>query len=138
MPEKTIEIRPAYHEVDQMGYVYHANYINYFHRARTEMMRDLGICDRFVEEQGFMMPVIEVSVKYHNPAGYDNVLRITASLENFSHTRMHFVFRVRDENKLIASGKTTVVMVQKESRKPVRIPEWIILKFTGIQLEQIN
>ena len=48
--ENTIQLRPRYGEVDQMGYVYHANYVSYCHQARTELLRRLNIDDKTLEK----------------------------------------------------------------------------------------
>jgi acyl-CoA thioester hydrolase len=123
-------IRPRYGEVDQMGYVYHANYVNYFHQARTELMRELGIEDSKLEEKQVMMPVISMNLKYHKPAGYDELLMIHTVIPEFPVTRLSFQFEVRNvQNELICSAGSTVVFVNSKSRKPMRIPQFVKEKF---------
>lgn len=68
MIKDEIQIRPRYGEVDQMGYVYHANYVSYCHQARTELLRKLGVHDRVLEEKNVMLPVISFEIKYKKPA----------------------------------------------------------------------
>ncbi|NJO87671.1 MAG: hypothetical protein HC831_00930 [Chloroflexia bacterium] len=61
-----IQLRPRYGEVDQMGYVYHANYVAYCHLARTELLRKLGVNDSVLEEKKVMLPVISFEINYKN------------------------------------------------------------------------
>lgn len=129
MIEGKISLRPRYGEVDQMGYVYHANYVNYFHQARTELMRELGIEDSRLEVQNIMMPVISMNLRYHKPARYDEKLTITTKLLELPSTRMNFEFEARNElGERICSAESTVVFVDSHSRKPIRAPQLITEK----------
>ncbi|MDG5799947.1 thioesterase family protein [Marinilabiliaceae bacterium ANBcel2] len=119
-------IRPRYNEVDQMGYVYHANYVTYCHQARTELLRKYGVNDCALEEKGIMMPVIEMNLKYHRPANYDVPLQITTVVEELPQTRFSFKFEFRNDQQLICTAKSTVVFVNAETRKPMRAPECVI------------
>ncbi len=119
-------IRPRYDEVDQMGYVYHGNYVKYCHQARTELMRKINIHDASLESQNIMMPVIEMNLKYHNPSGYDEELTIETIVEDIPEVKLNFKFKMYgNDNKLICSAKSTVVFVDSISRKPMRIPDFI-------------
>lgn len=123
---KTIEIRPRFDEVDTMGYVYHANYISYFHQARTELMRTLGWSDKSLEQKGILMPVIEVKVNYKKPAGYDEPLYVSAQLKEIPETRVTYLFEVKNEQyEIVCCGHTIVVFVDKESRKPLWAPAFL-------------
>ncbi|RKD89941.1 acyl-CoA thioesterase [Mangrovibacterium diazotrophicum] len=125
-----ITLRPRYGEVDQMGYVYHGNYVNYFHQARTELMRELGIEDSKLEAQQVMMPVISMNLQYHRPAGYDELLTIHTIIAEEPITRLNFQFEARNEqNQLVCSADSTVVFVDSKTRKPMRIPEFVKEKF---------
>lgn len=59
------QLRVRYQESDQMGVVYHANYLNWFEIGRTEMIRQMGYTYRKMEEQGLLLPVTGLDVKYH-------------------------------------------------------------------------
>ncbi|TCO07490.1 acyl-CoA thioesterase [Natronoflexus pectinivorans] len=129
MLKDTLVIRPRYNEVDQMGYVYHANYVTYCHQARTELLRKYGVNDSVLEEMGFMLPVIDMNLKYHCPAHYDEPLTITTIAEELPTTRFSFRFEFHNENgKLICSAFSTVVFVNAQTRKPMRAPEFVLRK----------
>lgn len=120
------EIRPRYSEVDQMGYVYHANYITYCHQARTEMLRKMGICDSILEENNVMLPVISFKIDYLKPAYYDKPLTIKTTIHEMPEIRFEFTFEIKNENKdLISKANTTVVFAEKDSRLPRNIPAFV-------------
>jgi acyl-CoA thioester hydrolase len=131
----SIQIRPRYNEVDPMGYVYHGNYIAFFHQARTELMRQYGLEDSIIEKQGIMMPVTEAQVKYHQPSFYDENLTIKVSLSEIKPFRLFFTFKVyNNKGKLNTSGKTTVVFVDAETRKPMKVPAFVIGKLKMVEV----
>ena len=120
------ELRPRYGEVDQMGYVYHANYVSYCHQARTELLRKMGICDHILEENNIMLPVIEMNLKYLKPAHYDEKLTITTTIKEVPVVRFRFEFEITNEKQeKICKATSTVVFVESQSRKPIRVPELV-------------
>jgi acyl-CoA thioester hydrolase len=121
------KIRPRYGEVDQMGYVYHGNYVTYCHQARTELLRRFGINDRVLEDNNIMLPVIEMNLRYLKPAAYDQELTVLTIIEELPSTRFKFKFQIFNEKEeMVCKVKSTVVFVDKESRKPLRVPDMIL------------
>src|SRR5438128_4382864 len=70
-PTREIEIRVRYAETDQMGVVYHANYLVWCEMGRTDFIRDLGLSYAAMERSGVSLAVSELSARYHAPARYD-------------------------------------------------------------------
>lgn len=133
MIQSKIDLRPRYGEVDQMGYVYHANYVSYCHQARTELMRDLGIHDRALEENQIMLPVISINLRYLKAAKYDELLTIQTTLREMPKTRAVFEFEIRNEaNEKICTAVSEVVFVDSISRKPMKVPEMIRVKLADL------
>lgn len=127
MIEGECRIRPRYGEVDQMGYVYHANYVDYCHFARTELMRSFGINDKVLEENGIMMPVIEMNLKYKKPTGYDEELLVITRIPEMPLTRFKFNFEFRNQNnELVCKANSTLAFVKSNSRKPIKAPEIVL------------
>ena len=127
--ELTIEIKIRYDEVDKMGYVYHGNYAKYFHISRTELLREIGLCDKTLEDLNILLPVIEMNIRYLKPIFYDDVISIKTILTNYNSIKMNFDHLVYDnENILVNKGTSTVVMVNSASRKPVRMPAFMLEK----------
>ena len=121
------KIRVEYHHTDQMGVVHHSNYVKFFEVARTEWLRANGLTYAEMERRGVMMPIVDVAVKYRNPALYDELLSVTAFVDEAPMARMTFRYEVRGEDgRDIASGSTTLGFIDKETRRPMRAPQWLL------------
>lgn len=116
-----IKIRVRYKETDQMGYVHHANYAQYYEIGRTEMFRDLGLCYRQMEADGYMLPVIELNSKFITPARYDDELTIKTILVKRPGVKLLFDYEIYNQDgTLLNTASSVLVMVNKETRKPVK------------------
>ena len=82
------KIRVEYHHTDQMGIVHHSNYIKFFEVARTEWLRAVGLTYKEMERRGVMMPIVDVSVRYKQPAYYDELISVTAIVDELPMARM--------------------------------------------------
>ena len=121
------KIRVEYHHTDQMGIVHHSNYIKFFEVARTEWLRSAGLTYAEMERRGVMMPIVDVNVKYRQPAYYDELLSVTAIVEDMPMARMLFKYEIRGEDgRDIASGSTTLGFIDRETRRPQRAPKWLM------------
>lgn len=138
------KIRPRYDEVDQMGYVYHANHVSYCHQARTELLRNYGINDAVLENKGYMLPVIAFNIKYKVPAVYDEILTVKTTIKKMPKIRMCFCFEIFNEaGKLVSRGDSEVVFVDKETRAPMQVPDFVTEILTeafsqGVSVTNLN
>lgn len=120
----TVKLRVRYGETDQMGYCYYGNYAQYFEVGRVETLREIGKTYRELEEQGVMLPVSEFSVKYKQPALYDDELNIETTITGIEGSRLYFDYIItKNDGKIVAEAKTTLVFVSKETMRPIRPPE---------------
>lgn len=118
------KLRVRYAETDQMGYVYYGNYAAYYEVARTEMLRVTGISYKDLEAMGIMMPVVEMYIKYHQPAKYDELLTIKITIKERPSVRIVFDYEVFDESgKLLNTGVTHLVFVDMVKNRPCKPPE---------------
>lgn len=113
-------LRVRYAETDQMGVVYHANYLVWFEVGRVEFMRAIGLAYADLErDHGCLIAVVGVEVKYRSPARYDDEIavrtRITA-LRGSVLKMAYDVVRVAD-GKLLCEGSTTHIVVDCEMQK---------------------
>ena len=121
------KIRVEYHHTDQMGVVHHSNYVKFFEVARTEWLRASGLTYAEMERRGVMMPIVDVAVKYRNPALYDELISVTAFVDEAPKARMVFRYEVRGEDgREIASGSTTLGFIDSQTRRPMRAPQWLL------------
>jgi len=126
MIKRRFQIRTRYDEVDQMGYVYHANYVKYCHQARTELLRSIGIEDAALEKQQVMLPVISFDILYKTPAFYDELLTIETTISVMPNVRLEFDFEIfNQQGKLVSSALSTVVFVDKTKRTPMQMPTFV-------------
>ena len=116
------KIKVRYQETDQMGVVYHANYFVWFEVGRTEMIRNIGISYKEMEDKGLLLPVVNVSCDYKHAARYDDELLVKTRILKYNGFRMEFEYQIihPKDNKLLATGITKHVWIDK-SYKPVRI-----------------
>ncbi len=129
MYKSKTNLRVRYGETDQMGYVYHGNYAAYIEVGRLEWLRDLGISYKDMEEEGIMLPVYNISIRYIQPAFYDDVLEITTTIKKTPTVRIEFMYEIRNQkNELVTTAETTLVFLNKKSRKPIKCPTYFLEK----------
>lgn len=119
------KVRVRYIETDQMGIVHHANYAQYYELARTECFEACsGMSYASMEAEGVMLPIVELQSKYIKPAYYNQVLTIKSIVKELPSVYLFVEYEIYNEaGELINTGKTTLVFVRKESRRPCRPPK---------------
>lgn len=123
------KIRVRYGETDQMGYVYYGRYAEYFEVGRTEVFRDMGLNYKRFEDQGIMLPVAEMKIRYMRPARYDDLLTIVTRLEELPTARIRFLYDTYNEaGDHLNTGEVTLVFTDAETRRPIRPPQQMIKK----------
>ncbi|MFO0877520.1 MAG: thioesterase family protein [Gemmataceae bacterium] len=119
-----IQVRVRYAETDRMGLLHHANYLVYFEQARTELLRQAGATYRDLEDQGYLLVLTRVEVKYLKPAHYDDVLTIRTTIERSTFVRIDHRYEVFCNETLLAEGRTTLACVDREG-KPQALPDFL-------------
>lgn len=119
--------RVRYVETDQMGVVYHANYLVYFEIGRTEYMREIGLPYSTVEKEGLFFAVSEAQCSFRASARYDDVIVVRTHVQELTLVRLTFAYDVRKdeaggEGKRLADGSTVLVCLNRDG-KPTRIPD---------------
>jgi len=118
------KIRVRYSETDQMGVVHHGAYLTYFEIGRTELIRQLGVTYRKMEEDGIMLPVISVYCKYFEPAKYDDELIIKTTLGKNPGIKIQFDYEIYHNKTKICEGNVLLAFLNASTRKPLKPPEW--------------
>lgn len=123
------KIRIRYADTDQMGFMYYGNYAAMYEVARTEMLRSLGMTYKSMEEDGVMMPVLELKCKYLKPALYDDEIVVKVIIEEKPGVRIVFKYELFNQHKvLINLGETTLVFVDIEKNRPCMAPKNFLQK----------
>lgn len=127
MITREVKIRVRYGEVDQMGFLYHSHYVEYYDVARTEMIRMLGTSNYELEASGIMLPVTNVTINYKNPAHYDDLLTVRVTLKEMPTVKMTFHYEVfRPNGELINSGSVTLAFMNSETKRACRPPKYFL------------
>lgn len=131
MKSNIIQFRVRYGETDQMSFVYHGNYAQYFEMGRIEWLRELGISYKKMEEMGIMLPVISLNTNYLKPAKYDDLLTLKTTLVNKPLVKIKFEFEIYNENdELLTNANVTLAFINSITKKPTRAPEYLLKKLT--------
>ncbi|WP_263408272.1 acyl-CoA thioesterase [Terriglobus tenax] len=132
-PTAEARVRVRYAETDQMGVVYHANYVVWFEVGRVELLRSLGLPYKQLEEEGILIAVVEVNARYKRPARYDDEIAIRTTVKQVrggSIIRIGYqVVRVCDE-ELLCEGETVHVVIDREFKKS-RLPDHYAARMAG-------
>jgi acyl-CoA thioester hydrolase len=131
-------VRVRYAETDQMGVVYHANYLIWFEVGRVELIRALGIEYKRMEiEDDCHIVVADAHCRYHLSAMYDEVLRIRTRIAESRNRLVKFSYEViRDaDGKVLANGETTHVICGSNGR-PKLLPKKYHTVFSSIVVPQ--
>lgn len=124
--ELDVEIRVRYQETDAMGVLHHANYITYFEIGRTELLRSTGISYKDLEDQGILMVIVKIGVRYRRPAKYDDVLTLRTRTTRSSGAKIEHVYQLLRGDEVIAEGDSTLACVDRAG-KVQRVPDWLRL-----------
>jgi acyl-CoA thioester hydrolase len=140
----SVPIRVYYEDTDAGGLVYHANYLKFMERARTEWLRNLGIEQQSLLEQSIGFVVIDLTMKNSKAAVFNDMLSISCQVVELKKASMLFkqhAYRVKDvanthknnnknamstERELLVSAEVRVACVDLVKMKPIAIPDFIL------------
>ncbi|MDP0495750.1 MAG: thioesterase family protein [Verrucomicrobiota bacterium JB024] len=122
MIQTQTDIRVRYAETDKMGLVYHGNYLTWFEVTRVEMLDILGYPYHNLEQEGYLLPVLEASVRYRRPAFFDDRLTIRVTVKDKPIVKIHCEYEVLRHEELLATGWTKHGFINPQG-EPVRPPK---------------
>lgn len=124
-----IQLRVRYAETDQMGMVYYGNYAQYFEVGRVEWLRKFGVSYKSMEEDGILLPVVSLNVRYKKSARYDDVITIKTHLVKMPSATIEFDYEISNEaGEILTLGNTVLVFIDVDKNKPRRCPKYILDK----------
>lgn len=123
MTETTSELRVRYAETDQMGVVYHANYLVWCEIGRTDFIRTAGRSYAELERDGVRLAVSDAHIRFHASARYDDAVQVHTRLVELRSRAMRFAYRIfnADTRRLLVSASTSLVSIDDDGRL-VRLP----------------
>lgn len=113
-------VRVRYAETDQMGVVYHANYLVWFEVGRVELMRQRGLDYKRMEaEEGCGIAVVEATVRYKAPAKYDDELIVETRVLKVRGPVVNFAYRIVrvEDGMLLCEGETVHIVVGRDMKR---------------------
>jgi len=133
-----LQVRVRYSETDQMGVVYHGNYLPYFEIGRVEWLRNQGISYKSMEENGVALPIVNININYKKPARYDDVLTVITSFKNQTSVKIEFACKIENEKgELLTTADFVLVFVDIKTGKPIFPPTYIKEIIEKLQI-QVN
>ncbi|KZE66005.1 hypothetical protein AWM68_06390 [Fictibacillus phosphorivorans] len=125
--ETSVDVR--YAETDQMGVVYHANYLIWFEIGRTKLIEHLGFKYADMEAQGILSPVTDIQASYKKPLTYGQQAIIMTAIKEYSGIKVVYLYEIYNEDQVLCvTGESTHVCVKKDNFRPISIkkyfPEW--------------
>jgi acyl-CoA thioester hydrolase len=118
METHSTEIRVRYKETDQMGVVYHSNYLVWMEVGRVELLRSRGHTYKQMEQDGFFLPVKEVHVKYRQSAKFDDIIVVETVIEEYRKASLKIGYRMyrKEDGNEIADGYTIHPFIDQKGK----------------------
>jgi len=120
----SLPVRVYFQDTDAGGVVYHASYVNFMERARTEWLRTHGYSNAgLMKEFGVVFVVRSLKLDYLKPALLDDLLTVTAQIKDIGRSRLNLLQSVLRGDEVLTEGEVHLVCVSLENFKPVSVPE---------------
>ena len=127
MSSHQVEIRVRYSETDQMGVVYHGNYVPYFEIGRVEWLRNKGISYKSLEESGIALPIVSMTLNYKKSARYDDLLIVKTTFKKQSSVKIEFDCEIWSEkNELLTTAHFILVFLNLKTGRPMAPPQYVL------------
>ncbi len=117
-PHFDVEFRVRYAETDQMGVVYHSEYLVWCEVGRTEYIRALGLPYSEMERRGALLAVADASLRFHAPARYDDLVRVETTLASVKSRAVTFDYLIRhvQSDQRLVTARTMLVSLDRAGR----------------------
>jgi len=120
----SLPVRVYFQDTDAGGVVYHASYVNFMERARTEWLRSFGYSNAgLMTGLGVMFVVRSMKLDYLKPALLDDMLTVTAHIKEIGRSRVTLWQEVQRGEELLTEGEVHLVCVDVKTFKPVSVPD---------------
>jgi tol-pal system-associated acyl-CoA thioesterase len=119
-----VPVRVYYQDTDAGGVVFHAQYLAFMERARTELINALGIdLAQLADARRILFLVYELKARYHAPARLNDMLSVSAEVVKMGRASLVFRHRVEREGELLVEAEVTLALVDRDRMRPARMPE---------------
>ena len=135
MTEFSLPIRVYYEDTDVAGVVYHANYLKFMERARTEWLRELGQDQKLLIEQDIAFAVVNANISYIKPARFNDALIVTSKVTGQGRASMSFEQKVvleKNPSQILSTASIKVACVTLSNMKPRSLPDVLREEFNRV------
>lgn len=120
-------VRVYYEDTDAGGVVFYANYLKFFERARTEMLRDMGFeQDLLRAEQNLLFVVRSVQIDYLKPALFNESIKVSAEVTLAKKVSLNFNQVITRGDEVLCKGDVRIACLDAETMKPKTIPDSLL------------
>lgn len=127
--EHQLEVR--YAETDMMGIVYHANYLPWLELGRTQLLKERGLPYKVLESKGYLLPVLEINVKYRRPAHYDDRITIVTTMADRPLVKIRLDYEVKRGDELLATAYSLHAFMNRQGQA-LKAPKFFLDAFDRI------
>jgi acyl-CoA thioester hydrolase len=129
-----LEVRVYYEDTDAAGIVYHASYLRFAERGRTELLRRLGFDQRVLaRDHGILFAVVRCELAFLRPARLDDLLVVRTEVSALSGARIEMAQTVECEGVTLVRADVTVAVLHATELRPTRLPEPLRAAFARMQ-----
>lgn len=123
-------IRIYYEDTDAGGVVYHANYLKFFERARTEMLRDLGFEQTILRTKyGVIFAIKNITCDFIRPAKFDDFLHTSSEIKQVKKASLIFDQTLKRDEVTLCTARCQIVCLNAETFLPTAIPDFLLKQF---------
>jgi len=116
-----IKFKTRYAETDQMGYIHHSIYAQYYEMGRIDWMNKIGISYKKMEKDGIILPVYSLYTKYFTPLTFDELITVNTSVKYLKGVRLAFDYEIFNEKgEKSTEGEVVLVFADAQTGKPIR------------------
>lgn len=126
-------IRVYYEDTDAGGVVYHARYLHFFERARTEWLRQFGFSQQRLFDEKLAFVVKKMTMDYKLPARLDDLLTVKSQLVEMKGAKLIFEQTLWNNDVCLNQATVTVACVNLEKMKPIALPEKLLLALQAVK-----
>jgi acyl-CoA thioester hydrolase len=128
-----LQFKTRYAETDQMGYIHHSIYAQYYEMGRINLMHQIGIDYKQMEKDGYILPVYTLHSKYFSPLTFDELITLVTYVKYLKGVRLAFGYEIFNEkNEKTTEGEVVLVFADAQTGKPIRPPVQFVEKILEI------
>ena len=117
-------VRVYYEDTDAGGVVFYANYLKFYERARTEMLRAMGFeQDELIANEAVIFAVRSVQIEYLKPAKFNEMLNVSATLSKVKSASLTFEQTITRNDEILNSASVRIGCLDSDTLRPKLIPD---------------